>query len=39
MIDFTTVTREFRSLVDRRRELQTFLGSGFAAMSLILGKP
>lgn len=37
MIDFTTVTREFRSLVDRRRELQTFLGSGFAAMSLILG--
>jgi hypothetical protein len=36
MIDFTTVTREFRSLVDRRRELQTFLGSGFAAMSLVL---
>jgi hypothetical protein len=37
MIDFTTVTREFRSLVDRRRELQTFLGSGFAAMSVFLG--
>lgn len=37
MIDFNTVTREFRSLVDRRRELQTFLGSGFAAMSLVLG--
>src|SRR5262249_35176236 len=30
MIEFTTVTREFRSLVDRRRDLQTFLGSGFA---------
>jgi hypothetical protein len=37
MIDFTTVTREFRSLVDRRRDLQTFLGSGFAAMSVFLG--
>ncbi len=37
MLDFTTVTREFRSLVDRRRELQTFLGSGFAALSLVLG--
>ena len=36
MIDFTTVTREFRSLVDRRRDLQTFLGSGFAAMSVFL---
>jgi hypothetical protein len=37
MIDFTTVSREFRSLVDRRRDLQTFLGSGFAAMSVFLG--
>lgn len=37
MIEFTTVTREFRSLVDRRRDLQTFLGSGFAAMSVFLG--
>ena len=37
MIDFTTVTREFRSLVDRRRDIQTFLGSGFAAMSVFLG--
>ena len=36
MIDFTTVTREFRSLVDRRRDIQTFLGSGFAAMSVFL---
>lgn len=36
MIDFITVTREFRSLVDRRRDLQTFLGSGFAAMSVFL---
>ena len=36
MIDFTTVTREFRSLVDRRRDLQTFLGSAFAAMSVFL---
>lgn len=36
MIDFTTVTREFRGLVDRRRDIYTFLGSGFAAMSLFL---
>lgn len=36
MIDFTTVTREFRGLVDRRREMQTFLGSTFAAMGLFL---
>ena len=36
MIDFTTVTREFRSLVDRRREIFTFLGSAFAAMGLFL---
>jgi hypothetical protein len=36
MIDFTTVSREFRGLVDRRRELFTFLGSVFAAMGLFL---
>jgi hypothetical protein len=36
MIDFTTVTREIRSLLSRRRELLTFLGSVFAAMSLFL---
>jgi hypothetical protein len=36
MIDFTTVSREFRSLVERRRELLTFLGSAFAAMGLFL---
>jgi uncharacterized MAPEG superfamily protein len=37
MIEFNTVTREFRSLVDRRRDIQTFIGSSFAAMSLFLG--
>jgi hypothetical protein len=36
MLDFTTVTREFRGLVDRRRDIATFIGSGFAAMSLFL---
>jgi hypothetical protein len=36
MIDFTTVSREFRSLVERRRELLTFLGSAFAALGLFL---
>jgi hypothetical protein len=36
MIDFTTVSREFRGLVERRRELFTFLGSVFAAMGLFL---
>jgi hypothetical protein len=36
MIDFTAVTREIRSLLSRRRELLTFLGSVFAAMSLFL---
>jgi hypothetical protein len=36
MIDFTTVSREFRSLVERRRELMTFLGSAFAALGLFL---
>lgn len=36
MIDFNTVGREFRGLVDRRREVFTFLGSAFAAMGLFL---
>lgn len=36
MIDFNTVAREFRGLVDRRREIFTFLGSAFAAMGLFL---
>lgn len=36
MIDFTTVTREIRSLVSRRRELLTFLGSVFAALGIFL---
>ena len=36
MIDFMTVSREFRGLVERRREIFTFLGSAFAAMSLFL---
>jgi hypothetical protein len=36
MIDYTTVTREIRSVVSRRRELLTFLGSVFAAMGLLL---
>jgi hypothetical protein len=36
MIDFTTVSREFLGLVDRRRELFTFLGSAFAALGLFL---
>jgi len=36
MIDFTNVSREFRGLVERRRELFTFLGSVFAAMGLFL---
>lgn len=36
MLDFTTVTREFRGLVDRRREIFTFLGSAFAAMGIFL---
>ena len=36
MIDFTTVTREFRSLVHRRRMLMTFLGSVFAATGVFL---
>jgi hypothetical protein len=36
MIEFTTVSREFRGLVERRRDLFTFLGSVFAAMGLFL---
>jgi hypothetical protein len=36
MLDYTTVTREIRSVVSRRRELLTFLGSVFAAMGLLL---
>jgi hypothetical protein len=36
MIEFTNVSREFRGLVERRRELFTFLGSVFAAMGLFL---
>jgi hypothetical protein len=36
MIEFTTVTREFRSLVHRRRMLMTFLGSVFAATGVLL---
>jgi hypothetical protein len=35
-LEFPTVSREFRSLVERRRELFTFLGSVFAAMGLFL---
>jgi hypothetical protein len=36
MIDYTTVTREIRSLISRRRELLTFLGTVFAAMGIFL---
>jgi hypothetical protein len=36
MLDFTGVTREVRSVVARRRELLTFLGTVFAAMGLFL---
>jgi hypothetical protein len=36
MIDFTLVSREVRSLVARRRELLTFLGSVFAALGIVL---
>jgi hypothetical protein len=36
MLDFTSVTREIRSLIARRRELLTFLGTVFAAMGLFL---
>ena len=36
MIDFTNVSREFNSLVVRRRELMTLLGSIFAGMGIFL---
>lgn len=36
MIDFTNVSREFHSLVERRRELLTLLGSIFAGMGIFL---
>ncbi len=36
MIDFTIVSREFRSVVARRREMLTFLGSVFAALGVFL---
>jgi hypothetical protein len=36
MLDFTNVSREVRSLIGRRRELLTFLGTVFAAMGLFL---
>jgi hypothetical protein len=36
MIDFTAVSREIRSVVARRRELLTFLGSVFAALGIFL---
>ncbi len=36
MIDFTAVSREIRSLLSRRRELLTFLGSVFAALGIFL---
>ncbi|MGC3969779.1 MAG: hypothetical protein QM775_21345 [Pirellulales bacterium] len=38
VLDFSTVSREIRSIVARRRELLIFLGSLFAAMSLFLQK-
>lgn len=36
MIEFPTVSREFRSLIGRRRELQTLLGSVFAGLGIFL---
>src|SRR5690242_3991444 len=36
MLDYTNVSREIRSVIARRRELLTFLGSVFAAMGLFL---
>jgi hypothetical protein len=36
MIEFTTVSNEFQSLVARRGHLVTFLGSLFAAMGILL---
>ncbi len=35
-IDFTTVSREFNSLVVRRRDLLTLLGSIFAGLGIFL---
>src|SRR5207237_556276 len=36
MLDYTNVTREIRSLISRRRELLTFLGTVFAALGIFL---
>jgi hypothetical protein len=36
MLDYTNVTREIRSLIARRRELLTFLGTVFAALGIFL---
>lgn len=36
MIEFPNVSKEFRSLVSRRQELTTFLGSVFAALGIFL---
>ncbi len=36
MIEFATVSREFRSLIGRRRDLQTLLGSVFAGLGIFL---
>jgi hypothetical protein len=36
MIEFATASREFRSLIGRRRELQTLLGSVFAGLGIFL---
>jgi hypothetical protein len=36
MIEFASVSREFRGLVGRRRDLQTLLGSVFAGMGIFL---
>ena len=36
MTDFETVSREIHGIIDRRRELDTFLGSVFAALGIFL---
>ncbi len=36
MLDYTNVSREIRSLISRRRELLTFLGTVFAALGIFL---
>ena len=36
MLDYTNVTREIRSMISRRRELLTFLGTAFAALGIFL---